>query len=192
MTLDLTGGNRSCERYCKECKRWLHYSRFRSRSATHRSVCSTWFNRICKSCEQKERNERKNVDRPLAIIENRAAARATLLGVSRAFMWINMNWRALVAPMRGMMTPEGLCLGCGHPFVNERDIQIDHIEPPRYPQDWAREHARNLMLGCGSCNRVKSNRPFAVHLDDQEHARLSNETNRDDQPRQPEQPGLFD
>jgi len=31
------------------------------------------FYTVCKDCEQKERNERKNVDRPLAIVRQRAA-----------------------------------------------------------------------------------------------------------------------
>ena len=74
------------------------------------------------------------------------------------------------------MTDEGLCKGCGHEFLNERDMQIEHIEPPR-PQiapDWARLHARNLRLCCGSCNRTKGQKPFAQWLDEQEGARLSN------------------
>lgn len=85
-----------------------------------------------------------------------------------------MNYRALIPELRGLMTPEGLCKGCGHEFVNERDIQIEHIEPPRFAKDWARLHARNLRLCCGSCNRTKGQKPFSQWLDEQEGARLSN------------------
>lgn len=85
-----------------------------------------------------------------------------------------MNYRALVPLLRAMMTPEGLCLACGHAFVNERDIQIEHIEPPRDDKDWARLHARNLRLCCGSCNRTKGKKSFLEWLDEQEGARLSN------------------
>ena len=74
-----------------------------------------------------------------------------------------------------MMTSEGLCQGCGHPFVNERDIQLDHIEPPRSEKDWARLHTRNLRLACASCNGTKGKKVFSEWLDEQEGARLSNE-----------------
>jgi hypothetical protein len=132
------------------------------------------FSPACKDCEQKTRNEKKNADRPRAIIEQRAAAAATKAGSSREFFWTQMNYRALVPELRGLMTSEGLCKGCGHEFQNERDIQIEHIEPPRSAKDWARLHARNLRLCCGSCNRTKGNKRFSDWLDDQEGARLSN------------------
>jgi hypothetical protein len=129
---------------------------------------------VCRDCEQKARNEKKNADRPLAIVRQRAAAAATKAGVPFQFMWVQMNYRGLVPYMRAAMSPEGVCLCCGHPFQNERDIQIEHIEPPRGEQDWDRLHARNLRLGCGSCNRTKGKKPFATWLDEQEGARLSN------------------
>jgi 5-methylcytosine-specific restriction endonuclease McrA len=73
-----------------------------------------------------------------------------------------------------MITDEGLCKNCGHPFIGERDIQIEHIEPPRSNTDWARLHARNLRLFCGSCNGTKGHKPFPDWLDEQEDARTSN------------------
>jgi hypothetical protein len=85
-----------------------------------------------------------------------------------------MNYRSLVPVLRAMMTPEGLCQVCGHEFVNERDIQIEHLEPPRHAQDWERLHACNLRLCCGSCNRTKGDKPFAEWLNERETARLSN------------------
>lgn len=53
-------------------------------------------------------------------------------------------------------------------------MQIEHIEPPRNQHDWARLHARNLRMLCGSCNRTKGHKPYAVWLDEQEGARQSN------------------
>jgi hypothetical protein len=132
------------------------------------------FSPICKDCEQKQRNEKKNADRPKAIIEQRARSAASKASVSFEFFWTQMNYRALVPVLRALMTPEGLCQACGHEFVNERDIQIEHLEAPRSANDWARLHARNLRLSCGSCNRTKGQKPFAVWLDEQEGARLSN------------------
>jgi hypothetical protein len=84
-----------------------------------------------------------------------------------------MNYRSLVPVLRAMMT-EGCCQSCGHEFVNERDIQIEHLEPPRGEKDWARLHARNLRMSCGSCNRTKGDKPFYQWLDEQEDARVSN------------------
>jgi 5-methylcytosine-specific restriction endonuclease McrA len=162
---------RPCERFCEKCRQWLHHSRFRQWRDTDR--CHR-FRPDCKACEQIERNKRKNLDRPLAIIQRRAAERATRLGVSKQFVWVNLNWRALVPLMRAMLSPEGRCLNCGHPFVNERDIQIDHIEPPRSLVDFARERAINLRLICQSCNGTKGAHLNAEWLDRQEDARQSN------------------
>jgi 5-methylcytosine-specific restriction endonuclease McrA len=132
------------------------------------------FGRICKDCEQKARNEKKNADRPRAIIEQRASVAASKVGATREFFMIQMNYRALIPELRALMSNEGLCKGCGHDFINERDIQIEHIEPIRFDKDWARLHARNIRLFCASCNGTKGHKPFGQWLDEQEGARLSN------------------
>jgi hypothetical protein len=176
--------HRPCERQCLPeseggCGRYKHHSRFRHWKDCRNSTVSTpliRFSLICRDCEQRKRNERKNADRPLAIIKDRASAAATKAGVSFEFFWIEMNYRSLVAPMRAMMTPEALCQGCGHKFVNERDIQIEHCEPPRHPQDWTLLHTRNLRFLCGSCNNTKKRKPFMQWLEEQELCRLSHKT----------------
>lgn len=170
---------RPCERQCKECGEWKHYSRFHSWRATDRkrsnsTVAPVRFSPICRDCEQKQRNEKKNADRPRAIIEQRAKSAATKAGSSFEFFWTVMNYHSLVPVLRAMLTPEGLCQGCGHKFINERDIQIEHLEPPRDEKDWARLHTRNLRLFCASCNGTKGKKPFIEWLDEQEGARLSN------------------
>lgn len=171
---------RPCERQCAPperggCGLWKHFSRFRSWTDYRNVSDSVTFSVFCRDCETKERNERKNEDRPLWILKQRTKAYATKYSVNFDFMWVNMNWQALIAFLRAMMTPEGLCTNCGHPFDNERDIQLDHNEPPRHDNDWARLHARNISIRCGSCNRGKSDTPYAQWLDDQELARLSNQ-----------------
>ena len=177
--MGLTTAARPCERFCQQCQQWLHHSRFRQFTVGRHSPVSTKSRRLCKACEQIERNKKLNDDRALAIIERRAEVRASRLGVSKHFVWVNMNWGALVAMMRALMSPEGRCPNCGHAFLGERDIQIEHHEPPRHDQDWAREHTRNLVLSCASCNRTKASKPFADWLDEQEAARLSNERDPD-------------
>jgi hypothetical protein len=178
MILPLSDAPRPCERRCIKCHEWKHHSRFRSFERKDRRRNSTvspivGFSPRCRDCEQKERNEKKNADRPKAIIEQRARAAAAKAGKSFEFFMVQMNYRALVPQLRAMMSSEGLCNGCGHKFVNERDIQIEHVEPPRTDNDFARLHARNLRLCCGSCNRTKAHKPFATWLDEQEGARLS-------------------
>lgn len=138
---------------------------------------------ICRDCEQKARNEEKNADRPKAIIEQRARSAAGKASTKFEFFWTEMNYRSLVPSLRAMMTPEGLCQGCGHLFLNERDIQIEHLEPPRFANDWARLHTRNLRLFCASCNGTKAKKPFAEWLDEQEGARLSNRNGSNVEPK---------
>jgi hypothetical protein len=171
---------RPCERQCRTCREWKHHSRYRKWDEKARYSTNSRFAPDCRDCEQKLRNEKKNADRPRAIIEQRAQTAARKAGKSREFFWVEMNYRSLVPILRSLMTDEGLCQGCGHAFVNERDIQIEHLEPPRAGSDWARLHARNLRLGCGSCNRTKGTKSFITWLDEQEGARLSHlqETNK--------------
>jgi len=172
------------ERKCAQCGLWKHHSRFASRQRKTPNSTVWQFDKECRDCQQKERNEIKNADRPLAIIKQRAAQAAHKAGTSTEFFMTQMNYGALVPLLRGMMGEDGICLSCGHPFVNERDIQIEHILPPRYEKDWARLHARNTRLFCGSCNRSKSDKPYGEWLDTQEGARLSNLESKD-------RPGIF-
>jgi hypothetical protein len=169
---------RPCERQCKQCGEWKHYSRFRSfrtKHGRHSTISADLsFSPRCRDCEQKLRNEKKNADRPRAVIEQRTRTAAAKAAVNFDFVWTQLNYRALVPVLRAMMTQEGLCQCCGHQFLHERDIQIEHLEPPRFEKDWARLHARNLRLSCGSCNRTKGKKPYAEWLDEQEGARLSN------------------
>jgi 5-methylcytosine-specific restriction endonuclease McrA len=193
---------RPCERQCKgPCGQWLHHSRFRSfrsNPGRHGTMSNTVsFRPWCKACEHKQRDELKNFDRPKSIIENRARAAAAKARISYTFFWTQMNYRALVPVFRAMMTDEGLCLDCGHKFMNERDIQIEHQAPPRNKQDWARLHTRNLRLACTSCNNGKGITPYEDWLDQQEDARKSNLTGSkvEDEPKpeviQPKQLPLF-
>jgi hypothetical protein len=167
---------RPCERQCRKCGIWKHYSRFDSwkDKRLRNSTVPVSFSPYCRDCEQKERNEKKNADRPKAIIEQRAKSAASKAGASFDFFWVQMNYQALVPVMRAMLSPEALCLCCGHKFESERDIQIEHHNPPRHPQDWALLHTRNLGFACGSCNRTKAAKPNIEWLDEQELARLSN------------------
>jgi hypothetical protein len=168
---------RPCERRCERCGNWKHHSRFAQfRNST---VSKNYFHKLCRDCEQIERNEKKNADRPLAIIKGRAATAAHDAGASTDFFMVQMNYRGLIEDFRIRLEDNAVCCGCGHGFMNERDIQIDHILPPRHAQDWARLHTRNLRLFCASCNRAKGKKSFSQWLDDQELARLSNLASKD-------------
>jgi hypothetical protein len=169
---------RPCERRCRECGIWKHHSRFHAKglkkAGNNTDAHHIRFSPICRDCEQIERNKKKNLDRPKAIIENRARVAATKAGASFEFFWTEMNYRALVPVMRAMLSDEGLCLACGHKFENERAVQIEHHFPPRFQKDWALLHTRNLGFSCGSCNRTKGKKPPLEWLDEQELARLAN------------------
>lgn len=181
---------RPCERKCRACGYWKHYSRFRNKSGVRSN--STKFAADCKDCETKTRNERKNEDRALWIIKLRARDHAAKHNLTFEFMWINMNWRSLVPLVRAMMTDEGLCASCGHGFDNERDIQLEHRSPPRFRGDLARIHRRNIDFLCASCNRGKSDVDYDDWLDRQEEARLSNEADLSRMPAAlPRQPYLL-
>ena len=187
----MTTNPRPCERKCRTCGQSKHHSRFRtygnnpSRKIGRNEVISTIsFSPDCRDCEQRKRNEKKNEDRPLAIIQQRARTAAQKCGESFTFVWEQMNYRGLVQELRAMLSPGAVCLCCGHAPTNESDIHIEHLEPPRHEKDWARLHARNLRLTCASCNRTKGHKPYAQWLDEQEGARLSNL----DQPTSVEEP----
>lgn len=175
--------HRPCERQCppppEGCGEYKHHSRFRQWKDRRNGTVSTEhlirFGRVCRDCEQRQRNEKKNADRPKAIIEGRTRIAAAKAGVSFEFFWVQMNYQALVPLMRAMMTPDALCPCCGHRFLNERDIQIEHCDPPRSVQDWTRLHHRNLRFICGSCNNTKGKKPFLQWLEEQELARISHQ-----------------
>lgn len=170
---------RDCERFCPKCEQWKHHSRFRSwRDSRVRSDSGIQFAQHCRDCEQIKKNERLNEDRPLVVFRRRTATRAAKLGVPFDFLWVNMNWRSLLPDFRIALTTGATCHACGHPYLHERDVQIEHREPPRHPQDWAREHARNIAFYCASCNRTKREKSYASWLDEQEDARLANEAHR--------------
>lgn len=102
---------RPCERQCPRCKIFKHHSRFRHWLMRNSTVSPPplRFHSVCRDCEQKERNEKKNQDRPLAIIRQRAATAAMKADTSTEFFFTQMNYRALVPVLRAMLSPEGVC-----------------------------------------------------------------------------------
>ena len=151
--------------------------------------------RCCKACEQIERDKKKNADRAKAIIEARAAQRAREKeGGTKKDLLEKFNWEDLIPMMREYLKPGARCPRCRHAFRNERDIQIEHIFPPRGRDDWSREHRTNLMFLCQSCNSAKGNKPPDQWLDESEATRLSNEYDQAERVVRPKlgQPSLFD
>jgi hypothetical protein len=162
---------RPCERQCRECQEWKHHSHFKVKGVGRTSTAR--FDPVCKSCRNRLQDLRKNTDRALWIITQRARRAARKAGETTEFFMVQMNYRALVPWLRAMMGEEGLCLACGMAFRNERDVQIEHCEPPQHRQDWERLHARNIRLLCGTCNKTKHSKVFAEWLAEQESARRS-------------------
>lgn len=170
------GPQRRDMRYCMTHKGWVHYSRFCRRWRPDRGI---WhWDEECKACQQIKRNEKKNQDRARALVERRAISRARILEVPKQKLLQDMHYLDLVADVRAKMTDEGKCVDCGEGFIDgDADIQFEHREPPRDDRwpDWAREHARNITLACGSCNRTKGNKPYSDYLDEAEETRMINE-----------------
>jgi hypothetical protein len=149
---------------------------------------------VCRDCEQTRRTDAKNTDRGAHLIRQRASKRAHAIGVTTDFVLHDLGWITLVPVMRAMLSdPDALC-HCGHAFLNERDIQLEHRKPPRTSDDYARHHARNIAIACGSCNQTKRNTGYADWLDKCEDARRTAAFRRQDQPTvvPPSQPTLFD
>jgi|SRR5215472_2793612 len=165
---------RPCERKCRTCGKLKHFSRFARRPRKTPNGTVWEFDPDCRDCQQIKRNEKKNLDRPLAIVKARAQVAAQKAEMTTEFFMVQMNYTALVPEVGAAMAPGAKCKSCGHEFMNERDIQFDHILPPRGKKDWARLHARNVHVLCGPCNNTKRRKPYDIWLDEQEGARQSN------------------
>ena len=59
------------------------------------------------------------------IVEQRAAVAAAKAGVSREFFMVQMNYRALVSDVYGMISPDGGMCSCGGKVLGEPDICIN-------------------------------------------------------------------
>jgi hypothetical protein len=110
-------------------------------------------------------------DRAQTIMRAFAAKCADDLHVSEAFIWIDMNWQALVPWAQALLDPKGGCRMCGRHVTDAADVQLTYCVPPRHDHDWARYHARNIWIGCAACIATKGDTPFAVWLDER-HAMM--------------------
>lgn len=166
---------RNGQLYCPRCERWLHPSRFRpdkTRESRHGTVAT--FHTKCRACEQSERTDRKNENRAAVLVRQRAQVRAQAAGVPLEFFMDDLNWSALIPIVDLYLNDDrAICLNCGHRPLNERDTQLEHRAAPRSLRDFARHHARNIAVLCGSCNAGKHDKGYADWLDEQEDARLS-------------------
>lgn len=144
-----------------------HHKQFRHRTLKTEHGTVFDFFRSCRRYELDQRNAIKNEDRASAIVLQRATALARKGGVTADFVMKRLGWERLIPLARLHLSEDGICLDCGEPFLNERDMQVEHREPARGFQDWPRHHARNIAFICATNNNFKNNRPFAAYLDDQ-------------------------
>ncbi len=63
---------------------------------------------------------------------------------------------------------KGFCNGCREHF-KDRHLEIDHIVPSSHGGG---DHIENLQLLCGSCNRIKGNRPMEYLMSRLQHSSL--------------------
>jgi hypothetical protein len=133
---------------------------------------------VCQACEIHDRTEAKGQDPARAKVE-RAAEKVVgevnkfyrTIGseerISKDFVMRRLHYNHLIEPMRFALTSNHCWSSCGEPYKNERDIQLEHREPPRSPTDWERMDARNIDVKCGTCNNKKDNMPYAQWLHEQ-------------------------
>ncbi|MXZ56500.1 MAG: hypothetical protein F4227_00630 [Gammaproteobacteria bacterium] len=86
--------------------------------------------------------------------------------------------RTDIAPLRKYNSKEnretlygkqrGICNGCREHF-QDRHLEIDHIVPSSHGGG---DHLTNLQLLCGSCNRIKGNRPMEYLTSRLQHSNL--------------------
>lgn len=105
------------------------------------------------------------------LIRQRVTPRAHHLGVPAGFLLRDLGWELLIPRLALMLEPGALC-ECGREFRQEREVTLDHREPPRHRQDWARHNVANIAIACGPCNYAKGARPFSEWLDLIEERRL--------------------
>lgn len=154
----------------------LEHWRRRLRETPHGSVWE--YETICKACEVHDRTEAKAQDPARAKIERAAAEVVTKVNnhfktigserrIGRDFVMTRLHYEHLIEPMRFAMDSHRCWASCGEPFKNERDIQLEHREPPRSPLDWERMDARNIDVKCGTCNNMKADKPYSQWLHEQ-------------------------
>lgn len=148
-----------------------HFRRFQ-----HGSVLN--YATVCKACEVHDRTEAKGKDPARAKVERAASELVTEVNryykaagsaerISKDFVMRRLHYEHLVEPMRFAMTSHRCWSSCGEPYKNERDIQLEHREPPRSPIDWERMDARNIDIKCGTCNNMKGDKPYSQWLHEQ-------------------------
>ena len=106
------------------------------------------------------------------LIRQRASAHARVYGCTSTFLLYDLGWFKL-EPLLAATLESRHCLDCGATIERERDVQIEHREPYRDRDDWARHHVRNLTLVCHRCNGGKGGESYAAYLDRRWEAQLA-------------------
>lgn len=158
--------------YCPGCKTWLHYSRFSPYRKNHHGTVVT-FHSQCRTCEQSERDDRKNESRALVKIISSARSHARDWNVTTDELVYDLGWSELEDWVEAAIDGRAKCINCLHPFRGPDDVQIDIRDPVRGRDDRARMHVRNVGPLCRSCNNRKSGKPYSEWLDEEEQARIS-------------------
>ena len=133
----------------------------------------------CRFHKESKRHEDKHADLAWHILKSRAGNLARRTGTTLHFVLHDPRgpcWIRLLPLLKAFLAQhadeDANCTSCGKRFSREtRDVQLDHIHPPRElpngEPDWARHCARNIRILCGSCNNGKSQKPDDVWIDEQ-------------------------
>jgi hypothetical protein len=142
------------------------------------------FDTSCRFHQETKRHQDKSENLALHILTRRADDLARKTHTSRQWILHDKRgpcWIRLLPLLDAFLRQHAGCLNCGRPFEGTRDVQFDHIHPPRFPDDWARHHARNIRILCGSSNNGKRQKDDDVWIDEQYRWQLKDADREDEQ-----------
>lgn len=163
---------RQGQKHCPACDRWKAIQHFRIQHERRHGSMPT-FKKLCKVCEQAERDRVKHVDRALVKLTNSAASHARHWDVTRDELLQDLRWIDLLEWVRACMDQKTKCISCGHDFLSAEDVEIDIRDPLRHRADRARMHVQNVGPLCQTCNQTKGARSWSEWLDYCAEARAS-------------------
>jgi hypothetical protein len=142
------------------------------------------FDASCKYHQETKRHQEKAENLALYVLRLRADTLARMTGTTRHWILYDKRgpcWFRLLPLLEAFLKQHAGCVNCGRSFDGARDTQLDHIHAPRSADDWARHHARNIRILCGTSNNGKRQKDDAFWVDEQYRWQLKDADRTDEQ-----------
>lgn len=140
------------------------------------------FDTSCRYHQETKRHQQKAENLALYVLNLRADTLAGKTETTRHFIKDDPRgpcWSRLLPLLEAFLKQHAGCVSCGRQFDAVRDTQLDHIHAPRSNDDWARHHARNIRILCGSCNNGKRQKDDVAWIDEQYRWQLKDADRQD-------------